>query len=73
MRKMQPAAYMKICALLVPREMKVERSGGVKAMSDEQLEAAIELIQSMLEARAGDDAKVIEGTAERMPSACRSS
>ena len=39
-RKYQPAAYMKICALLVPREMKVEHSGGVKAMSDEQIEAA---------------------------------
>ena len=59
-RKQQPAAYMKICALLVPREMKVEHSGGVKAMSDEQLEAAIEAIQSWLEARAGDNAKVIE-------------
>jgi hypothetical protein len=59
--------------MLVPREMKVGHSGGVKAMSDEQLEAAIEALQSMLEARAGDDAKVIEGTAERMPSSCRSS
>jgi hypothetical protein len=27
-RKTQPAAYMKICALLVPREMKLEHSGG---------------------------------------------
>jgi hypothetical protein len=36
-RKYQPAAYMKICALLVPREMKLEHSGGVKAMTDEQL------------------------------------
>jgi hypothetical protein len=51
---------------------KVEHSQGVKAMSDEQIEAAIEWIKSMLEARAGDDAKVIE-SAERMPSACRSS
>jgi hypothetical protein len=31
----QPAAYLKILALLVPREMKVEHSGGVKAMSDD--------------------------------------
>jgi hypothetical protein len=59
-RKYQPAAYMKICALLVPREMKVEHSGGIKAMSDEQLEAAIEAIQAMLE----QQAKVIEGTTE---------
>src|SRR5215831_11811432 len=27
-RKSQPAAYLKICALLAPREMKVEHSGG---------------------------------------------
>src|SRR4029077_18874758 len=64
-RKQQPAAYMKICALLVPREMKVEHAGGVKAMTDEQLEQGIEAIQRMLEARApGDRAKLIEGTAE---------
>ena len=44
----QPAAYLKILALLVPREMKLEHSGGVKAMSDEQIEEAIEAIQTML-------------------------
>jgi hypothetical protein len=48
-RKQQPAAYMKICALLVPREMKVEHSNAIKAMSDEQIEQAIETIQTMLE------------------------
>ena len=64
-RKYQPAAYMKICALLVPREMKVEHSGGVKAMSDEQLETAIEALERYLAARAaGEVAKVIEGSAE---------
>ena len=47
----QPAAYLKILALLVPREMRVEHSQGVKAMTDEQLEAAIEAIQAMLEQR----------------------
>src|SRR4029453_16814197 len=41
----QPAAYLKILALLVPRELKLEHSGGVKAMSDEQIEQAIEAIQ----------------------------
>ena len=61
-RKQQPAAYMKICALLVPREMRVEHSGGVKAMTDEQLEQGIEAIRAMLAAReAGENAKVIEG------------
>src|SRR6516164_1894828 len=34
-RKTQPAAYMKICALLVPKEMKVEHAGGLKALADE--------------------------------------
>jgi hypothetical protein len=60
----QPAAFLKLLVLLVPREMKVEHSGGVKAMSDEQLEAGIEAIQAMLEQRADIPAKVIEGTAE---------
>jgi hypothetical protein len=55
---------MKICALLVPREMQVEHSGGVKAMTDEQIEEAIEAIQGMLEARAGEQAKVIEAMPE---------
>ena len=64
-RKQQPAAYMKICALLVPREMRVEHSGGVKAMSDEQLEQGIEAIRRMLAAReAGEDAKVIDAVPE---------
>jgi hypothetical protein len=64
-RKQQPAAYMKICALLVPREMRVEHTGGVKAMTDEQIEAAIEAIQGMLEARAaGEGAKVIDAVPE---------
>ena len=58
----QPGVYLKILALLVPREMKLEHSGGViKAMTDEQIEEAIEAIQTMLAARAGE---VIEGTAE---------
>jgi hypothetical protein len=63
-RKYQPAAYMKICALLVPREHKVEHSNAIKAMTDEQIEQAIEAIQAMLAAQAGEAAKIIEGTAE---------
>ena len=60
----QPGVYLKILALLVPREMKFEHSGGVKAMTDEQIEAAIEAIQTMLAARAGEAAKVIEAVPE---------
>src|SRR5262245_33080844 len=63
-RKNQPAAYCKLLTLLCPRDVKVEHSGGVKAMSDEEIEQAIQLIQTMLAARAGEAAKVIEGTAE---------
>jgi hypothetical protein len=63
-RRASPAAYLKVCAMLVPREMKLEQAGGVKAMSDEQIEQAIEAIQIMLATRAGEAAKVIEGTAE---------
>src|SRR5262252_2211555 len=63
-RKTQPAAYCKLLTLLCPRDVKVEHSGGVKAMSDEEIEQAIELTQTMLAAQAGEAAKVIEGTAE---------
>jgi hypothetical protein len=64
-RKYQPAAYMKICALLVLREVKLEHSGGVKAMTDEQLERGIELVKEMIAKRdAGANAKVVEGVAE---------
>ena len=67
-REQQPAAYMKICALLVPREMKLEHSGGVKAMTDEQIEDAIAAIKALMAAQAGEAAKVIEGEAEVVPS-----
>jgi hypothetical protein len=48
---------------LPPRELQVEHKGGVKAMTDEQLEAGIEAIQRMLEAR-GEGAKVIDAVPE---------
>jgi hypothetical protein len=66
-RRESPASYLKVCAMLVPREMKLEHSGGVKAMTDEQIEQAIAAIQAMLDARAGDAAQVIEGEAEVVP------
>jgi hypothetical protein len=61
-RRESPAAYLKVCAMLVPKEMKVEHS--VKAMSDEEIEQAIEAIQTMLAARAGEAANAIEGKVE---------
>ena len=64
-RKQQPAAYMKICALLVPREMRLEHTSAIKSMSDEQLEQAIEALQAMLaQQEAVANAKVIEALPE---------
>ena len=67
-RKTQPAAYMKICALLVPREMKLEHAGGVKAMTEDQIVDAIAAIEGFLARRSGETAKVFEGEAEVVPS-----
>ena len=64
--KEQPAAYMKICALLVPREHKVEHSNPLKSLTDEELAAMVELLKASLEAKA-QSAKVIEGKAEVVP------
>ena len=64
-RRESPAAYLKVCAMLVPKEVKLEHStSAIKAMTDEEIEQAIEAIQNMLAAQAGEAAKVIEGTAE---------
>ena len=61
----QPAAFLKLLVLLVPREMKVEHSGGLKQMSEQQLEQGIAAIQEMLAKReAGSGAKVIEALPE---------
>ena len=60
----QPASYLKILALLVPREHKVEHSNPLKDLTDEQLEAMIEYIETSLAAQAGGPVKVIEGMTE---------
>jgi len=60
----QPASYLKILALLVPREHKVEHRNLIKELSDEQLETMIEYIKTSLEAQAGGPVKVIEGMIE---------
>ena len=63
-RKYHPAAYMKICALMIPKEMKLEHSGSaIKAMTDEQLEVGIAALQDLLARRAAA-ANVIEGSAK---------
>ena len=62
----QPASYLKILGLLVPREHRVEPSNPLKNLTDEQLEAMIEYLEASLEAQA-QSAKVIEGEAKVVP------
>jgi Family of unknown function (DUF5681) len=63
-RQTQPAAYLKVLALLIPRENKVEHSNVIKSLSDQELEAMIEYLKTSLEAQAGGSVRVIEGTIE---------
>jgi hypothetical protein len=66
-RRESPASYLKVCAMLVPKELRIEPSGGVKAMTDEEIERAIEMIEALIAQRdAAANAKVIEG--ETVPS-----
>lgn len=57
-----PAQFLKMLVLLVPRELEVTHSSGVKGMSDEQISQAIEAIEQMLARRTGEQAKVIEAS-----------
>src|SRR5262249_41145375 len=64
-RRTQPAAYLKILALLVPREHKVEHSNVIKSLSDQELEAMIEYLQTSLEAQGGGCVRLIGGRRNR--------
>ena len=59
--KNNPAMFLKMLVLLVPRELQIEHSGGVKAMTDEQLETALAALKGLLEAR---EAKMVDVTPE---------
>ena len=64
----QPAIFLKLLVLLVPRQMTLDHSGGIKAMTTEQIERSIEFIKEMLAKReAAANAKVIEGEPEPVP------
>jgi hypothetical protein len=63
-RRTQPAAYLKILALLVPRAHKVQHSSSLKHLTDEQLESMIDYLKTSLEAQAAGSVKVIEGMIE---------
>src|SRR5262249_25327985 len=59
----QPAAYLRCLTMLVPKEMKVEHSDGIKAMTDEQLDDALAALRQLIADREAA-ANVIEGSAE---------
>ena len=61
-RREQPGVYLKVLALLIPREHKVQHDNPLKDLTDEQLEDMIEFIETSLAAQVGGPAKVIEGT-----------
>src|SRR5262245_23024769 len=63
-RRDQPGVYLKVLALLIPREHKVQHSNPLKDVTDEQLEAMIEFFETSCAAQAGGPVKVIEATAE---------
>src|SRR5262249_17032872 len=60
--RQQPAAYLRCLTMLVPKEMKVEHQGGIKAMTDEEVDEALEALRALLAERAAEAANVIEGT-----------
>jgi len=63
-RRDQPGVYLKVLALLIPREHKVEQSNVIKNLSDQELEDMVEYLKTSLEAQARGSVRVIEGTIE---------
>jgi len=52
--RQSPAIFLKMLVLLVPREMQIEHSGSIKAMTTEQIEDAIAAIQRLMDAKMVD-------------------
>jgi hypothetical protein len=63
-RRDQPGVWLKVLAMLIPREHRVEYSNSLKNWTDEELEAGIDLVKQMLESRAAASGALIEGTAK---------
>ena len=63
-RRDQPGVWLKVLAMLIAREHKVQHSNPLKDLSDEQLEAMVEYLETSLEAQARGSVRVIEGTIE---------
>jgi Family of unknown function (DUF5681) len=65
-RRDQPGVWLKVIAMLIPREHKIQHSNPLKDLTDEQLASMIEFIETSLAAQAGGPVKMIEGTTEPM-------
>jgi hypothetical protein len=65
-RRTQPGVYLKVLALLVPKEHRVQHSNALSGISDEMLADMIAELEERL-ARRADQAKVIEGQAIGVP------
>ena len=63
-RRDNPGVWLKVIAMLIPREHRVQHSNPIKDLTDDELEIMIEHIKASLEAQARGSARVIEGTIE---------
>src|SRR5499433_2839877 len=63
-RRDQPGIYLKVLALLIPRQDKLEHTNTIKTMTDEELESAIAFLREMMAAQAVGSAHLVEMKAE---------
>ena len=63
----EPGVWLKVIAMLVPREHKVQHSNPIKDLTDEELEASIAMLKEMIAKRDAEATRVIEGVAEPVP------
>jgi hypothetical protein len=67
-RRENPAVYLRVLGMLVPREHKIEATDPLARLSDEMLEQMVQELEERIARRArGDDAKLIEGSVETTP------
>ena len=63
-RRDQPGVYLKVVALLIPRQDKLEHTNTIKTMTDEELESAIAILNEIMAAQAVGSAHLIEMKAQ---------
>src|SRR5215831_6743346 len=63
-RRDHPGIYLKVLALLIPRQDKLEHTNTIKTMTDEELESAIAFLREMMAAQAVGSAHLVEMKAE---------